>query len=448
MYHQNPHYPPGEQPEIEYPPGFDPEYAEEYQRQQYYRQQQQLPPSYPHQTQQSIFTLKNGLLLIVGLLILWWLFGTQSNHHQSAHQGFQPALPVHTDSTQIESTVSRQVENTVPLVYSNQDGELKRILADADAYSEFVQIHTENLEQARKRLQQQATVNLSQNLDTVFHPLENRVNRFADWYFAYGTSYSLLWETISSATRHLNADYSLQEAVAQDLDNLLQSKYQSVVLKPEITDPQLQRAYKQSLETTHQAYLNILSVMQAEFQVFVAQHTTHVDGFSPINSANPVLKLDWHSQFNKVAMADYAKGSLGAVRGITLATLGGIGGKMLGREAGKVLFPKLIAPFASKAISAGAGGTAGGAVGTLGGPIGMVAGAGLGIGTGLGVDWLINEGIELVNREDFVADTQAALSTTRNEWEAVLGQSLNQVVDVWFTDTQQLLPAFEQQRQQ
>ena len=421
MYH-NPPYPPEDTEDEEYPP--------QYYQQQRYRQYQQARVD----TDGKSFPFKYWLWAIGGLLVLWWLFGKHGDKPL-------PDIPVHADRTEVHSHVSRQVENTVPLVYTNRDGELKRVLADVDAYSEFVRVHTDNLEQARKRLHQQTRQHLAQRLDEVFVPMQNRIDRFADWYFAYATSYVLLWEATTSAGRHLGADYALKDAVSQDLEHYLQDRYQSIVLKPEVTDPQLQRAYSQSLENAHQAYLNILSVMQAEFQVFVAKHTTHVERFS---NETPQLALDWQAQFNKVGMADYAKGSLGALRGITLATIGGIAGKMLGREAGVLLFPKLVAPFANKAIVATTSGVSSGGIGTLGGPVGTVVGAAAGIGTGLAIDALINEGIEFANRDEFVADTRAALATTRTEWEEALHQSLVQAVDVWFTDTVQLLPKYQE----
>lgn len=428
MYHNQPYSP------EEMATGYPPEYEQEE-----YQQQHQSPhpqSSFVYPKPKPFFTKRNAVLFCIGLFILWWLLTNQTHSPQL------DLSPVHNDQTEVQLPIHRQVENTIPMVYSNQDGELKRVLADKTAYSNFVKIHTDNLEQARKRLQIQAKQQLAQQLNIVFQPVEQRIDRFADWYFAYGTSYTLLWEMLTSATVHLNGEHNLKDAVAQDLDNLLQQQYQTIVLKPEITDPQLQRAYKQSLDNAHQGYLNIISVMQAEFQLFVAEHTTHIDGF---NHNEAVLKLDWHSQFNKVDMADYAKGSLGAVRGITLATLAGIAGKSLGRETGKILFPKLIAPLVSRTATVSTSGVTGGGLGTLGGPVGSVAGAGIGIGAGITVDWLINEGIEIVNRDTFITDAQTALQTTQTEWKSVLSQSLQQVIDVWFTDTLQLLAQYEQQ---
>ena len=391
------------------------------------------PPPYPRPNS----NLKLWLWILGGVLGIGWFLGLHSGKN-----GGLETLPIPPNHLEVQSHVERQVENTLPLVYTTQDGELKRVLANATAYSEFVRVHSENLEQARKRLHQQTVTLLGQRLDEVFTSVDARTERFADWYFAYGTSYTLLWETLTSVARHAGEESSLKDLVATDLEAYLQTQYRNLVLKPELTGPHLHRAYSQTLESMHQAYLNILAVMQADFQVFVAEHTTHVENFS---SQTPELKLDWHTQFSKIGHFEEMKTSLGGIRGISLAAIGGISGKALGMEAGKILFPKLVTPFVNKGLSAAAGGTTGGGLGSLGGPLGAILGTATGIGAGLGLDMLVNEGVELMNRDEFLVDTRNAISATRTEWEEVLAQSSTEAVDVWFTDTLQLLPQYDQQ---
>jgi hypothetical protein len=103
--------------------------------------------------------------------------------------------------------------------------------------------------------------------------------------------------------------------------------------------------------------------------------------------------------------------------------------------ASKGILAKLSAPFVSKAVLAGAGG----AVGTLGGPLGTAIGA-LG---GLGIDYMLNEGMELTQRETFITDITQALNTTQAQWEKEMSQSLNEVINIWMEDTIQLLPRYE-----
>ncbi|MGB5063280.1 MAG: hypothetical protein WBQ37_05900, partial [Candidatus Competibacter sp.] len=79
----------------------------------------------------------------------------------------------------------------------------------------------------------------------------------------------------------------------------------------------------------------------------------------------------------------------------------------------------------------------------LGGPLGAAAGVVIGAGAGLAMDWLIQEGIELLARDSFETEIQAALASTQQEWQGKLLPPLLGAVDAWMDDTIQLLPRFE-----
>lgn len=70
----------------------------------------------------------------------------------------------------------------------------------------------------------------------------------------------------------------------------------------------------------------------------------------------------------------------------------------------------------------------------------------LGAAAGLGVDYTINAGVELMNRDAFVEDMKEALGATRHQWKQQLLAELNRVVSVWLDDTIQLLADFEQSK--
>ena len=70
-------------------------------------------------------------------------------------------------------------------------------------------------------------------------------------------------------------------------------------------------------------------------------------------------------------------------------------------------------------------------------------GAAAGVGVGLGVDYLVNAGVELAQRDAFVADLNATLSSTEQDWRRQMESALQQAVDVWYGDALQLLPTFE-----
>jgi len=380
------------------------------------------------------------LIIVVVFLVL--MFGRQ--WYDSLLARFDQQKIVHFDNSIVKSGIRPQVQPTVTLVYQNQDGKRVRVIADAQAYSEFVNQQTVHLEQAREQLLTDTQVQLHRALNEVFQEMQQRVERFADWYFAYTTTYKLLWEATTSASGHLLSfsANNLTDAVAYDVEKYLHKHYENIVLRPEVTDPQLQAVYKNTLKFIHEHYLNVLSTMHAEFQAFVAKYTTHLEKPS---TQNTQLVFDWQSQFNKINMAEYEKGPQGAAFGAALVAggaatgkvvAGAVGSKAITGAASQGVLAKLSAPFVSKAVLVGAGG----ALGTLGGPLGTALGA-LG---GLGIDYMLNEGMELTQRETFITDVTDALNTTQAQWEKEMQGSLNEVIDIWLEDTIQLLPRYQE----
>ncbi|QQS55104.1 MAG: hypothetical protein IPM89_04600 [Candidatus Competibacteraceae bacterium] len=400
------------------------------------RRESTLPPIIINTTQAAPPVWRRSrfwLGLLLGLVLAW---GGPYLWRQASPLD---TAPVHPDRTEVVAPVERQVPAKVALAYQNQNGELVRVLADAGQYSEFVRAHTASLEQSRQQLRQQLQTRFEAGMDATFQDLRQRVPLFADWYYGYGTNYQLLWEALSSAVRHFG-DGDVKERVVADLERVLQQHYELLVLKPEITDPRLQQLYRDTLEQARQSYLLVLATMQADFQVFVARHTTHLDsGQQPVAE----LRLDWPAQLHKVRIASDANSTLGAFRGITLTTLGAAAGKVLGSQVGAVIAARLSLPFVERALLLVTGGAAGGTSGSLGGPLGAAAGVVIGAGTGLAVDWLIQEGIELLARENFEAEIQTALASTQQEWQGKLLPPLLGAVDAWVDDTIQLLPQFK-----
>ena len=362
---------------------------------------------------------------------------------------------VHPDESVIISGVRSQVRPTVTLVYKNSAGKAKWVIANAENYSEFVKQQIAYLEQAKTSLQERIEQQLHDKLIDTFKTLHGRVKRFADWYFAYPTTYKILWEATASVTQHVLSVEATQlsAAVAYDVEKYLHQHYKNIILRPEVTDPQLRSVYNQMLQSAHHHYLQILSTTQTQFKAFIAQHTTHLD--QPMTENTQVV-LDWQSQFNKLNVAEYEKGPKGAAVGAALTTLGGALGKTIAGATGKTLagatgkgitakaitaatskglFAKLSAPFVSKAVLVGTGG----AIGTLGGPIGTILGA----AGGIGVDYLLNEGIELTQRKTFETDVDDALKITQMEWEKEMLSSLQEAIQIWINDTIQLLPRYE-----
>ena len=101
----------------------------------------------------------------------------------------------------------------------------------------------------------------------------------------------------------------------------------------------------------------------------------------------------------------------------------------------QVLAGKLTSPFVAKAVAAGGGAV----VGSVAGPMGTVIGATL----GLGIDYSVNAGIELMKREEFIKDVTQVVEATKSDYYHVLELELHRAVRVWTEDAIQLLPSMK-----
>ncbi len=405
------------------------------------------PPAAPRRRGclSRIFSSFIWMFVIIVLVFFALTFGRQWYDSILAHLDYRKA--VHSDESVIRTGIRSQVSPTITLVYQNINGKKVRVIADAQDYTDFVNEQMASLEAAKRQLLAQSDEQLNGALTAVFGEMHKRTGRFADWYFGYTTTYKILWEATMSASQHVFSveAVSLSDAVSMDVEKYLHQHYQNIVLRPEVTDPQLQVAYREALKSAHDNYINLLSKMRSDFQAFVSKYTTHLK----IPAAEDTeLVLDWKSQFNKFNVAEYEKGPKGAALGAALAAGGAATGKVVAGVAGKGVashavagaaskgvFAKLSAPFVAKAVLAGGGG----AVGAVGGPVGVAVGA---VG-GLGIDYAINQGIELTQRDTFMADVDEALVVTQSEWEKQMQQSLHEAINIWIDDTIQLLPRYK-----
>ena len=72
----------------------------------------------------------------------------------------------------------------------------------------------------------------------------------------------------------------------------------------------------------------------------------------------------------------------------------------------------------------------------MAGPAGTLFGAVVGIG----IDYTTNAGIELMQREEFLADVKNMANATQKEYVMCLEQELHRVAAVWIEDVMQILP--------
>jgi hypothetical protein len=349
----------------------------------------------------------------------------------------------HPDRSVAESAVRSQVRPRVALVYRTEDGRRVRVLADQEAFSDFVRSSAGRLEAARTAMQARAPGLMAAALQPTVADLDARVEDFADWYFAWSTSYRLMGRAAGAAAANVlrPSAMDLSEAVGYELSRYLQRQYSEIVLQPERTDPRLEAQFRDVLETLHGQYLGVMAGLDADFQAFVTEHTTHLDERLPVGDAG--LTIDWDSHLHKVSVAGHERGGLEVARGVGLVAAGGMVGRTVGAAtikragglAARGLLPRMAAPYLGRAttVAAGAG------TGALAGPVGVVVGG----AAGLGVDYLINEGVELLQRDDFESSVRESLAVTEEQIQSVMAAELERAVHIWFDDSVQLLAAYE-----
>lgn len=356
---------------------------------------------------------------------------------------------VHPDRSSADAGVRRQAEPLTYLVYRTADGREVRALVGEERLGTFLREQVRDIEGHREALRSEARALLEAAVRPVFAGMDGRVGDFVDWYLGWDTGYRLLAVALGSAANHALAPevMTLRDAVALDLERYVERHYQALVLRPELSDPALRRAYAETLATLHGRVLAVVARTDQAFQSYLAREGTLLDGSATV--ARSRVELDWAAQVRRLAVPDPGAGASGALRGLALATGGALAGKAVGTAAGRALAEgigsravapagarlggRLAAPLAARLGSTLAGASAGAA----GGPVGLA----LGGAVGLGVDYLVNDVTRRLQRDALERDVGETVASQTRAWEGLLGDSLEQAVDVWMDDLAALLVA-------
>lgn len=344
---------------------------------------------------------------------------------------------VHTDvSSVVIASAKRQVVPTVRIVPGL--GGRTAALVDEEKYTKFVQASVATLLSAQREIEREASELLEKRLAACFEEIHPRAEQFANWYFAYSTGLTLLQEASMSLIRHTASmnPSPINEAVAADMDKFMTKKYERIVLCPEINDARVQSAYVQCVKDVHGRYLQVVNSIDEGMIELLSHQTSHLEQPRAVDIK---LSLDWASQLYKIKTVP-ASFEKHPELTLLLSSGGAIIGKAVASKAAslatsKVLAGKLTAPFVSKAMA-----TAGGAAaGSIAGPVGTAMGAAI----GLGVDYLVNAGIELVNREELIKDVKLVVEATKADYQRILEEELHRATRVWVEDAVHLLPRLD-----
>jgi hypothetical protein len=361
------------------------------------------------------------------------------------------ARSVHQDRSSAENGVRPQLERRALVVVRDADGNTVRALANADALTDFVRRELKRAEIARRDTHTRVRAALEARAAPVFTSMRDRVPAFANWYYAWPTSYRLTGKAMYSAAANVMKPsvMRLDDAVAHDLERYVEKRYRDIVMRPELSDPMLQWAFVYALEMGQSGFQFALNGFDTRFQYFVSTQTTYLDGTANLDEVS--VALDWDHQTKKLTISGVERGALEVARSVTLAA----GGALVGKRVGAAVGAKIAQGISGRAtataargvavrlagpyVARGLGTAAATAVGASGGPMGaMVGGA-----TGLGLDYVINEGIEYAERDSLEAGVTEALGIQQRQWQQTMQSSLSEAVDVWFDDLVELLAAYE-----
>lgn len=358
---------------------------------------------------------------------------------------------VHRDRSVAEHGVRPQLERKALVVLRGADGKPMRALVDPESLSEFVRRELERVEMARRDTHTRVRAALEARAAPVFASMHSRVPAFADWYFAWPTSYRLTGKAMYSVAANVMKPsvMRLDDAVAHDLERYVEKRYRDIVMRPEVSDPLLQWAFVHALETGQGGFQFALNGFDDRFRYFIGTQTSYLDGTPDLDEVSVVL--DWDHQTKKLTVSGVERGTLEVARAVTLAAGGALVGKRVGSAVGAKLAQTIsrraaattargvAARLAGPYVARGLGTVAATAVGSSGGPMGAVVGG----AAGLGLDYAINEGLEYAERDTLEAGVTEALDMQQRQWQETMNASLGEAVDVWFDDLAELLAAYD-----
>jgi hypothetical protein len=362
---------------------------------------------------------------------------------------FEQSRSVHRDRSTFAGPARPSVPRTLQIAYRNAEGQTIEILVEEAAYARFVVESHAYLRDRQRAAQAELPELVTHQLQPIEARTQERVEDYANWYFAWGTSYQLMLEAAKSLIQHAPAVEvaSLKDMVSHDVGTYIQRHYEEIVLYPEATDPDIRRAFEAAYEAAQENYRAALAELDTRFQAFVLEHAPHARPLVRGEIARKV-EIDWQSHSHKLRLARLDKGSaLDASRGALVVAGavvgGGVAGSVAARAAGgrvaasvaRQLAVRSAAPFASRAASMTTGAVGGSA---MGGPVGFAVGGGV----ALLADYLISKGVEMAQRDAFEAEARETVNVTYREMAQAMTDSLVQHTNVWFDDTVQLLAPF------
>ena len=377
------------------------------------------------------------------VLIAYAIVSLGSTFYRSYHRHLDHTAAVHPDKSVFDIFFGAKSlpPDAVDLIIKDVDGNLRRVVASKSEADKFVNDTILMLEDERARIKQAAHEDFDRSFALAFQDREQAISGYADWFFEWKRSYVVLKETISSGIARffeVGKYESVTEAVEADVKEYFLKNYKDQVLKPELRDLTITKGVEQAARHAHDSYRRVVANGDMRLQLFLAQHTSHLEDIPPATPMTSV-KLDWDAQKWKAPTYLMQDRAFDGIAGIGAAAAGGtVGALALGPAINKVLaqsFGQLSRRVATSLGTRLAFAQQGAVAGTVVQPMGgQVVGAAIGVAIGAAVDYLSNEASEAINRETFIQANEQALDATIATWKSGLAANLDTAIDKWFDD--------------
>jgi hypothetical protein len=373
-------------------------------------------------------------IVIVGVAAVFaWNIYSASEIRRALHETTVPAA-----GTTVETTIRRRVaDGEVEMILRRSDDSVLRVIAAKDDRDRLVNRMLGDLEVSRQRVREQASAALDDAFADAFAGRAEDLDRYADWYFAWGRSWRLLYEALMGAGQEMArmgfSRTQVSDAARYAVEDYLLRHYRELVLKPAVRDPVVSAGILAVFRDANAGFLAAAAALDDEVQRFIGQDAIHTER---LDADAVKIHIDWDAEMWRAPREGAGDGYLAPAR--TAVVVAG-GAFVLGPIVDRLLahyFARATAPVLASARMA-VGGAAAGSVGPgLGTAIGALG--------GLALDWGINAFHDWMSRDEFIADNAAALDATIAAWKGRIMPEVSRAIDVWFDDARARLVQLSQ----
>ncbi|MEM9439737.1 MAG: hypothetical protein AAGA73_04770 [Pseudomonadota bacterium] len=392
-----------------------------------------------------MFKRIGGAIALV--ILVTALFGLGTGQYRSWLRDLDYSRTVHEDESSLTTGVQRALgEDEIELFVRTERHEIRRMIADREELSTFIEEQLAQLKQRRSAAKKIASNDAALVMRLGFADADARVENYADWFYEWKRSYVLLKETILSSAHRTVASGSetWREAVERDITDYFMRHFTDQVLQPERREPLIEEGVRNTLEHAHSNFLNAVSDYDLRLRLFLEEHTAHFDGDAL--GDNIEVELDWDSQRWKAPLYAAEDRSFDGALGVGLMVASTVGGRAVGTALAPAMAQAIrqnigrmaartSAQLATRASTTAAGASAGSAVPV----VGSAVGAALGFAAAAALDYMGNRADKWLHRDDFIAENLEAVKVIEETWRTSLEDELHRTVDVWFDDATRLL---------